>query len=534
MDDKLIETMDILNENIPRDLYNAYKLAGVEKYASSEHPATNHYEVSTAGRRSVQWDYGKATYREISADEAIRLVAEDPHNVEKLRGIKNGELVEYEYDSQRQKFYAMYANPNRAVQYTKPNGDVVVKRNIRYITNPKIWIPLLDKIYWTDEYDYPISPERQAERAKNNEVVGIGRFAPVTANDYSQFRPFVQYTRDTIGYERRVPDTGRHGDGQYPLDPRNYGAGSYHGELGPNERPDHRSLSWNTAFYRLWDEVVSAYSKKRELFTLYTHARKALKKIMRDKDDFDAEEYEELFNSAKARFEKVEREYNEAALKFSRLKSQATKNISNMSDSYIQKYGTVLFRLQNALVDCEQIKKNLDTLASSDALNLPGINKRSLTAEERASISRARDEANRLKNTVIIPLIDKLNKAKRDLQAIEDAGKIPEETADGQQYLSQIEQYVEALKVANAELDDVRQVLLKSYLETYKDVQARMDEVEAAVNALKPTRAARKAAKAAKAGAPTLDPKLAHLIQFEDDTEDNTEDTNTSDEETSA
>ena len=534
MNDKLTETRDILNENIPRDLYNAYKLAGVEKYASSEHPDTNHSELSGGGRRSVRWDYGKATYREISADEAIRLVAEDPHNVEKLRGIKHGELVEYEYDSQRQKFYAMYANPNRAVQYTKPNGDVVVKRNIRYITNPKIWIPLLDKIYWTDEYDYPLSPEKQAERTKNDEVIGIGRFAPVTADNYNQFRPFNQYVQDTIGFERRVPDTGRHTSQGYPLDPRGYRAGVYHGELGPNERPDHRSLSWNTAFYRLWDEVVSAYSKKRELFTLYTHARKALKKIMRDKDDFDADEYEELLNSAKTRFEKIEREYNEAALVFSRLKSQVTKNISNMSDAYVQKYGTVLFRLQNALADCEHIKKSLDDLASSDVLNLPSVTKRELTREERATFSIAKDEANRLKNRVIIPLIDELNKAKSKLQAIEDAGQVPQETAEGQQYLNQIEQHVEALKVANAELDTVKQVLLKHYLETYKDVQARMDEVEAAVNALKPTRAARKAAKAAKAGAPTLDPKLAHLIQFEDDVEDNTEDTNTSDEETSA
>ena len=43
-------------------------------YASQRNPSTQHGELRLAGRRSKAYDYGKAEYRIISADDAIQRV----------------------------------------------------------------------------------------------------------------------------------------------------------------------------------------------------------------------------------------------------------------------------------------------------------------------------------------------------------------------------------------------------------------------------------------------------------------------------
>ena len=69
-------------------------------YESQRNPQTYHGELSNPTRRAVRYDYGKANYDEISAEEAIRLVKQDKHNIQKLRIIYRlddaSSLVEYE------------------------------------------------------------------------------------------------------------------------------------------------------------------------------------------------------------------------------------------------------------------------------------------------------------------------------------------------------------------------------------------------------------------------------------------------------
>lgn len=64
------ENINLL-ENIPKDLWNAYKIA--TGTASQRNPESAHAEVG-AGRGKLKYAYGSADYIEISKAEALNLV----------------------------------------------------------------------------------------------------------------------------------------------------------------------------------------------------------------------------------------------------------------------------------------------------------------------------------------------------------------------------------------------------------------------------------------------------------------------------
>lgn len=496
-------------ESIPRDLYNAYHSKELMRYESEEHPTSKHSAVSPAQRRGgVTYDYGKATYKVISVDDALALIRQDPHNVEKLRGIKDGELVEYEYRDG--KYYNLYANPNRAVSYTKPNGEVVTKRNIRYITNPKIWLPLLDKIYVTNEYDYPISPEDlAAKQNKSKNLSFVSKFEPLQDNEYSQFDPFKHLANNAQIITRLDADTGRH--------QRSADSFQSSGTVYIPGYDTSMYINLSPAARATLDAYSEAERTKERTFNTYSNLRGALKKLHRDKDDYDDEEFAELLQKWETREAEAKAAYEQAALTFSRARTNLRKYSESVGNEFSLKFAATLAKISKALKQCVGLQKAIDTLKSKAAeeLDIKDIN--SVTSELEPSFRLQHPDeyqtvktlADTIKSTSkeLADLISELEELKASTQQIDtDTSAI---SAAEDEKLAQIAQRL-------AEVNRIKKALLEYQKQYYDKLHGKMDQIEVLMNELKPGRAARKARAKAAAGQAVLDPQLTDIIQFED------------------
>ena len=486
-----------LNENIPRDLLTAYEKS--RAYDSSEHPATDHTIINSRNRRTARYRYGNATYRVLSVEEALRLIAENPHNVEYIRGIKDGELVEYEYQSGSNKYYALYGNPDRPVSYTKPNGEEVTKRNIRYITNPKIWLPLLDKIYWTDEYQYPISDEEQEERQNRLRTVGVATFNPVADDSYNQFRPAAHMQKNVKVLRPTTPDTGYHRSepsyNKYFRDAQ----GSLTGDTA-----DTTSLHLDEPTRQAFDNYTMSLDLRAQSIKKYTQYRKALKKLERDRDDYDEEEYQELYAKWTAAEKSALQTHQNIALQCSRAESILKKYYNSTQEECAQKFAKVVAELEKALKNCERLKTRIDDLKAKavNALQLSDL-ELNYNAPERAILNSIKDMQSQITRLI------------NDLQNLETRAKELDHEEDS--VATEITGKIAEIQEHQRSVDALKRALFATYSAKYKDLHQQMLDIEVAVNKLKPTRAAKKAAKAAAAGKAVLDPEIAGIIRFEDE-----------------
>lgn len=502
----LPENIEELNENIPRDLLLAYQRAA--RYESREHPKTDHNNIGYDRRRRVPYRYGDAEYRKITPEEALRLIQQDPHNVEKIRGIRDGDLVEYEY--KEGKFYALYANPNKEVIYHKPNGAEVRKKNIRYIANPKTWIPLLDTIYYTDEYDHPITDDEIQRRVDSEEISATSSYEPRIDPQFDRFKPMTHFSRRAKAIGKAHPDTGDH----------RYMKNRY-SDSGYVEFDTTVPGSEKRVYMRLTpeaDRLVSEYkellTRKNDKFSEYSHVRKALKKLQRDQEDYDADEYQELLAKWTEKQKECLDSYNSYALQLSRVMSKLNKYKVSSKESFNHKFGTVLNKLEDALVRCTELKNRIDKISVTAANKLqdPRDFDDGDDYANRQSVNRLITRCRDL-NASITNLLTDLEKAKARIDEIDvDSDEKAAVEAD-------IAAIISTYETANSELETIQADLLAKYLKRFKELNDQMNAIEDAVNAVKPTRAARKAAKAQAAGQAVLDPAIAGIIQFVDDQE---------------
>lgn len=495
-----------LNEHIPRDLYQAYQKIS-NTYDSTEHETSNHSRVSASNRRDTPHKYGNATYRVITVDEALALIAQNPHNVENIRGIKDGELVEYEYQSASHKYYNIYGNANKSVTYTKPNGEEVTKRNIRYITNPKIWLPLMDKIYWTDEYEHPVSPEEQEARIQKSKLSTVGRYSAGDTPEHNPHRPKDTYTKNILALTPRVADTGRHIDTKTSSD-NVFTPNGYASLTGGVDDEEYLRLSGPLG--STYSDYITARRVATQKFEEWNKFKRAIaiaSRQLQDIDDDDEDlkdQLEQKIARWKAQEDIARHQYDAAARTLSRFKSELSKHVTSAGTEYVQKLSTVIKKLDEALRKCTVLKDKIDKLKSSavDKLNRDDLGLHYASDEAQIPV-----RINTL-NSNLSQLIGELQQLKKDGDQIGSAIKESDIEAKGA-----------AIIAHQSELEDLKARAFDLYVNRYKELNAEMDEIEATVNALKPTLAAKKAAKKLAAGQATLDPQIAGIIQFEDDPE---------------
>ncbi|MCK9470185.1 MAG: hypothetical protein M0Q88_00335 [Bacilli bacterium] len=301
-----------LDENIPRDLVKLYR--NTQPYSSHKNPDTYHSEVGSArNRRFATYDYGKAKYKVISPEEAIRMVRNNKEEIQNLRIIFEGNLVEYEVRNNGS-IYAIY----RSLEPITLGG--VDYKNVGYAPWIKV-IQAAEKIYWTDEYDQLISREKWQDRANRNSEIRF--FEPLRPGDsgYNPHKPYDNFFYGKSYSVQEIPDTGAH--------------------------------QWR--------------DERKILYNAYDLARKAVRKLESEKDLYDEEEY----NLIKDRLENIKKqalkEYNDA------LEAYRIKNIRKIKEiplsvyKFNQKIKEYASKIQTALTHAYNLKKRLEELLTSVA-----------------------------------------------------------------------------------------------------------------------------------------------------------------------
>lgn len=417
----------ILHENIPSDLFKLYNLT---PYESQRNPSTQHYELHNNRRRSKLYDYGNAIYKVISAEEAIQLVKQNREEIQNLRIIFDDNLVEYELRNNGS-IYAIY----RSLDHIFVGGKEY--KNVGFAPWQAI-VRAASKIYWTDEYARKIPPENIEKRnEKNIEKV---LFKPLLPNDpgYDVHRPYDNLKKGETIKLKNIPDTGEHKNGL---------------EL-------------------------------HKLYIEYDLARKALKKLEREKNTYDEEEYEMLKVEYEAIKQEALKNYNLALNSRKIRDTHKVKNISTDAVKFNNKIMVYTQIIQDALTTGYELKKELDQLLTTTTNT-------SLHLQQDLSI---------MKKT----LRETIENLKADNQQLNDSENESEEN-DSEELIKQLLDDIEDFKVD----------YINRHLAQLADIEAAMKEVDDVLNTHRPNTAARKARNIA-ASSKELDSDLLDIIEFDD------------------
>lgn len=301
-----------LDENIPRDLVNLYR--NTQANSSHKNPNTEHNEIgSTYNRRFSKYDYGKAKYKVISPEEAIRMVKNNKEEIQNLRIILKGNLVEYEVRNNGS-IYAIY----RSLEPITLGG--IDYKNVGYAPWIKV-IQAAEKIYWTDEYDKIIPQEKWQDRFDRNNQIRF--FEPLRPGDsgYDQHRPYDNFLYGKSHVVQEIPDTGAH----------------------------------------------QRYDERKKLYDAYDLARRAVKKLESEKDLYDEEEYKLIRDRLENIKKQALKDYNDA-LEAHRIKNtRKIKEIPLSVYKFNQKIKDYASNIQTALAHAYNLKKRLQDLSTSVA-----------------------------------------------------------------------------------------------------------------------------------------------------------------------
>lgn len=455
---KLFE--ELIDENIPRDLAKAYKNSAA--YDSQRNQESRHSEIKNSHtyRRFTYYDYGKSSYESITPEAAIQLVKDNKYNIQKLRIIYDGDLVEYEVRDNGS-IYAIYGNSS---------DDVVIDgktyKNIRYAPWRKV-LQNADKIYITDEYDHPLYNDQatQDRRADNKKQIKLGSMVDRNSPDFDRHKPFNNFMHNAISVPKQF-DSGAH--------------------IVKNRYKD-----FNQKGVR---NLIIAIDGMQTAYTRYDLARRYLKKLVAEKSDYEEAEYEELFSKAEEMVKTRLDAYNVIAKNVANLKSTLITSIDSSTAAINMKIQDYLSKLQNALDKGYALKKEFDDLLVQNVNN-------DLEVDYKAKQLRKAIERN----------LKAITEAQKELEKMQDAntGEIPSDTPAIIELAAKVDADLNSL-------EDIKNEYVVAQLKKFNDIEAQLAQIDQELAILKPKAAARKAANAAKSRTPELDPALSDIVQFTD------------------
>ena len=454
-------------------------------YESQRNPQTRHGELINPARRSVRYDYGKANYDEISAEEAIRLVKQDKHNIQKLRIIYRlndaSSLVEYEVRDNGS-VYAIYGSADSITI------DGKTYKNIRYAPWKKV-IENADLIYVTDEYDKYLDadPEVAQARADKNKYSQLPLPADRTADGFDAHHPYANmYTGGDSGWNARARyaqvsiDTGAHRFGD-----------RYHPTVAASINP-----------------YLQAQHTVRELYQQLDRYRRALRKLETDKEFLDEEEYNKKKSKWDASYNNTLKLYRDAIAEMKKIEAKVDKEIDSKIAAFVDKLRTNIYEYDQALTKGFELSEKIKKLKGMLVGDL--VNSNSYSYElKRASnnIQSAAKEIRRVKD--ILQQI--LNNAEADEQSAQSAE-------------------LDVISAANtfeanlSRVDTLKLEALQRHLNEIENIAQQLRDIDVKLAELRPKAAAAKAARAAKNKTAELDPDLVDILDFSETTEDTVED----------
>ena len=358
-----MNTNTILTENIPYDLAKAYKTFyndGNQASETRKYSNIYHGDIAKQGRRHIELDYGKASYTELSKEQALNMLKNDKDNIHNLRLIVQGNLVILE-KRPNGTIYPTYRNTNSITL------DGRTYKNLGFVT-PKNLIINASKIYYTDEYDHILTPEQDAEREEKKKVDLI--YSMNNERDDYDDLTHNPYTSRTKGFKAipRCLDTGDHKPWSRDRYDKIYNSGIL--DASNLEKDTYEKIYWdrNTeSVYNTYKNYFNALKRKKLAYKDYDSARNDLKLAKNAlKDDPDNEYRKEVVERAEITL-KTFYEANMAAAKELR---KTKDDILRYVDAKSVQTNTLLIRLaakiEVLLEKSHKLEREYENLVSND------------------------------------------------------------------------------------------------------------------------------------------------------------------------
>ncbi len=526
---------EFLIENIPTALAAAYKKATYLGDGERSHSKAfiqreiqpNHREIASGDvglRRFAKWDYGKANYEEITAEEAIQYLgltaledgrwkcankASFAQKIQNLRFIYNGGLMEWESRVSGQSIAALYSTqiPNAVLR----DNDIDIRdsqgnrvNDTKYIKQYKELVGVIylcDKIYKTDEYEYPISSEKIADRESKAELLKVRRMMDVSDANYHPHRK-----GDAFGGREHVSGPDLRGENEFsPLKDNTFYryAVADTGSHAVNKR-----LTTNVQ-----DDALSNYNTslryKKDLFKFYDDLRKYLRRLESDlaKHSEEDPEYEEIKGAItryKTEKEKVYKNYLNACEDTAKRKSKVLFTIDKGTADFNSRMGKFYDELQQLEEEYVRLKQKMAEVASFEIVQDTNYTRYATLQDiKNRHREKLRDLHNKIDN-IISAFKDDLARSDEVQENIEDAteniastlskeGEVEAkiinlfskwsevQTEGAEKHFMVIEKIKQKLKDLSQELDNhlhIRTRIKKEKQDTLKKSNVRGDELD--------------------------------------------------------
>lgn len=502
----------ILDEGIPRELLNLYKnsevvsdvhsipyfssssaFSGFNRPRRSLHDDGS-YSISAGGLRIPYYDFGKATYRKITSDEAKALIKRDKNEAKNLRIDIDGSLVMFEVRNNGS-LYPIVRNP-----YKEVTIDGVTKRNAGYFSINKL-LSAADNIWWTDEFNFPLAGSEKEANRKGNRKVSYYGHVPDNSADLPSYLPYDNFNK-SVKFSQEIPDTGDHSlsnrfDGMRKI-----------------------VYSTNPSLSAKVDSYFDAYLRYKELqkasFATYNRYRKALQKLERDRDEYSQADYESLKSAWESQLKNAKSELDS----YSKAAKNSYKNFISNADSITTKMNerisNYLEKVQDALESLNALKEKINNEKAQ--LSLDKIKNTDLRRLEDDDPLFQIIEKYRVLNSELAGITQKIESDKINLDTISDINNnnianISSEnltSSDYQEILNDFDEVTTGFESSIQQAVDLHIKELRKLENSYKNLKNDYDS-------LKPISAKKDLEKRIKSGARvSLDPELeqSNLIVF--------------------
>lgn len=496
----------ILDENIPLDLARAYQKSNRAERGIQNHPESKHNEVGDKStrywRKGVKYDYARSNYEEISKDEAKELLRRDRYNIENLRFIIDGYVIEYEIRNGNRLYQTYWMNipaellDDKGLEILDKNGNPTTDSRyaIRYGDINTI-IELADKIYKTDEYEHLITPETKTGKKikviKKDEE-GNPILEPLLDKEGNpvmdkEGKPVQQYSYeivdDTIfnrrsrGNKFHYLKTERGNDDSDYVPHQPYF--NYFTKYTTVDNPDTGKHGFG-GLENLSVQARNEYNWKQNSFKRYDYIRSVLNKLEKERDLYDEDEYEELHAKYESAKNTAYTEYLNAVMEFKKVKDKTILVFDEVIQNYhdrmerkldsLQKYTTRIFNLSNELssIQLEPAKDyKIDELKNElKVVNTEIENTEKQKAEALAQIEALKEQIERNQ----ISINDGLNK-------LIDLRKSLDQVSD-----EAIKQKFDRIKRIEQEIASYKDELAKDFPRRYsKDVGKQSKEIDPSI-----------------------------------------------------
>lgn len=530
---------DIIDENIPRDLAKAYRIAN--KYNSPEQNyLSNHGELGDlSNRRRVRYDYKNSNYEELTKQEAIQFLGLDGwrikldsegnpeldengkykivgrvtdreafnNNINKLRFLVTDnsgdqEVVEFEVRAGNRlvPIYTATIASSKFGQYPKFNGnsDASTSNLTRY-SDFYTLIQICNKIYKTDEYEHRITDTTELPGRK----IKVDVTDPETGEKRSEIRT------DTIQNRRNRNTTINRIYRMTPNTDADYHAHELWRNANNTKYTDYvpseiDTGSHNTTYrFRNTDNYFSAYKtaleSKKNAFKKYDYCRRALQKHKAEREYFDEDEYNEILHELEENVNKAKEEYEAVCLKVRKAKNNLVFFTDDIVLAFNKRWKERVRKLEailNELFDGKTaIGKQALEIAVRDSNAVKTIN------------SKIQNQQQRIEN------------AKRDIQEMEakrdrllrELDQIKEMLQNGTTSLESAE------KMLNDLLEDlahINEIAMGEKFRKLDELKAEQKRLQSELDQLAPRSAAERQARAAKNKTKEIDPELTDILDF--------------------